>query len=138
MKYREIQVEGICTNNLKNVSVSLQKNAINLIVGPSGSGKSSLVYDTIAKIGQQEFFSMFADNAGDVSYNVASFRNMVVTVPIKQTNNNNNTHSTIGTYFGLNRCIVLLYSTLLNISEHFFYSEYCIKCLPCVSWYRKC
>jgi len=44
-----IEITGIKTNNLKNISVSLQKNAINLIIGPSGSGKSSLAYDTIAK-----------------------------------------------------------------------------------------
>ena len=44
----DITLEGIETNNLKNISVKLRKKAINLIIGPSGSGKSSLAYDTIA------------------------------------------------------------------------------------------
>lgn len=60
-----IVIEGIETNNLKNIDVNIVKKGINLVVGPSGSGKSSLAYDTIAQIGQHEFMSMFAD---EVSY----------------------------------------------------------------------
>ena len=52
----DIVVEGIKTNNLKNIDVRLKKKKINLIIGPSGSGKSSLAYDTLAQIGQHEFF----------------------------------------------------------------------------------
>ena len=53
-----IDVWGVETNNLKNIDVSLEKHAINLIIGPSGSGKSSLAYDTVAQIGQHEFMSL--------------------------------------------------------------------------------
>ena len=56
-----IQINGIETNNLKNISIFLKKNAINLIIGPSGSGKSSLAYDIVAQIGLYEFNSMFSD-----------------------------------------------------------------------------
>ena len=45
---------------------------------------------------------------------------MVAAVPLKQSNYNNNTRSTIGTYFGLNRYIGLIYSILLGISEDNF------------------
>ena len=106
----DIILEGIETNNLKNIDISLKKNAINLIVGPSGSGKSSLAYDTVAQIGQHEFLSMFADNVSEPTYKVRSFSNMVAAVPIKQSNHNNNLRSTIGTYFGLNRSIGLIYA----------------------------
>lgn len=51
----DIVIEGIETNNLKNIDVEIVKKGINLIIGPSGSGKSSLAYDTIAQIGQHEF-----------------------------------------------------------------------------------
>ena len=116
----DIFLEGIETNNLKNIDVALKKNAINLIVGPSGSGKSSLAYDTVAQIGQHEFLSMFADNVSEPTYKVRSFSNMVAAVPIKQTNNNNNLRSTIGTYFGLNRSIGLLYAVSLGVAEDIF------------------
>ena len=38
----DIVIEGIETNNLKNIDVEIVKKGINLIIGPSGSGKSSL------------------------------------------------------------------------------------------------
>ncbi len=116
----KIEIFGIETNNLKNIDVSLQKNAINLIIGPSGSGKSSLAYDTIAQIGKHEFFSMFADEVFEPSYRVRSYQNMMAVVPISQSNHNNNMRSTIGTYFGQNRNVAHIYSAMLEISEDFF------------------
>ena len=115
-----ISVLGIETNNLKNIDVSLVKGGINLIIGPSGSGKSSLAYDTIAQIGQHEFFSMFADDVAEQTYKVRQYSNMMVTVPIKQLNHNSNIRSTIGTYFGINSSIIFLFASLLDIDEDFF------------------
>ncbi len=115
-----IVIEGIETNNLKNIDVEIKKKGINLIIGPSGSGKSSLAYDTIAQIGQHEFMAMFADEVSEPSYKVRSFSNMVAAVPIKQTNYNSNLRSTIGTYFGLNRSVGLIYAVILGMSEDFF------------------
>lgn len=127
-----IVIEGIETNNLKNIDVSIVKKGVNLIVGPSGSGKSSLAYDTIAQIGQHEFMSMFADEVSEPSYKVRSFSNMVAAVPIKQSNHNNNMRSTIGTYFGLNRSIGLIYAVALGRTEDFFVlnkeSNLCEEC----------
>lgn len=127
-----IDVWGVETNNLKNIDISLEKHAINLIIGPSGSGKSSLAYDTIAQIGQHEFMSMFADNASDPTYKVKGYRNMVAAVPLKQANYNNNMRSTIGTYFGINRYIGLIFSFVSAVSEDFFVlnkeSNLCEEC----------
>lgn len=116
----KIEILGIETNNLKNIDVSLVKEGINLIVGPSGSGKSSLAYDTIAQIGQYEFMSMFADNFVEPHYRVKSYSDMIAAVPIKQTNYNSNMRSTIGTYFGLNRSVALLYSVLTGAERELF------------------
>ncbi|MDR2407171.1 MAG: ATP-binding cassette domain-containing protein [Bacteroidales bacterium] len=116
----DISVCGIETNNLKNIDISLKKRSINVIIGPSGSGKSSLAYDTISKIGQHEFNSMFSDIPLEPDYKVRSYKNMIATIPIKQTNNNNNIRSTIGTYFNMNQHIAVLYSALLNIPYEFF------------------
>ncbi len=127
-----IVIEGIETNNLKNIDVNIVKKGINLVVGPSGSGKSSLAYDTIAQIGQHEFMSMFADEVSEPSYKVRSFKNMVAAVPIKQSNHNNNMRSTVGTYFGLNRSIGLIYAVALGLTEDFFVlnkeSNLCEEC----------
>jgi excinuclease UvrABC ATPase subunit len=117
---KNIVITGINTNNLKNINVSLVKNGINLIIGPSGSGKSSLAYDTIAKIGQHELSSMYSDISTEPDYKVNSYSNMLVTIPIKQNNNNNNIHSTIGTYFNMNPHIALLYSAVTNIPYDYF------------------
>jgi excinuclease UvrABC ATPase subunit len=111
---------GIETNNLKNIDVSLKKKVINVIIGPSGSGKSSLAYDTIAGIGLHELNSMFSDTPLEPNYKVRSYLNMIATIPIKQTNNNNNIRSTIGTYFSMNQHIAVLYSALLQIPYDFF------------------
>ena len=116
----KIIIEGIQTNNLKNINVELVKNAINLIIGPSGSGKSSLAYDTIAQIGLHELGAMYYDGVNEPEYKVKSFSNMVVTIPIKQLNSNNNVRSTIGTYFSLNPCLAKIYSSLLEIPYDYF------------------
>ena len=72
-----IEFWGIETNNLKNIDVKIYKNSLNLIIGPSGSGKSSLAYDTIAQIGQHEYLSMFADNIEDPAYKLKGYKNMI-------------------------------------------------------------
>lgn len=117
---KSINVFGIKTNNLKNIDITLTRNAINLIIGPSGSGKSSLAYETIAQIAQYEFMSMFADNILEPTYRVREYENMIPAVPIKQSNFNNNAYSTIGTYFGINRNVALIYAALLDLDESFF------------------
>lgn len=117
---REIIVSGIQTNNLKNISVSIKKNAINLVLGPSGSGKTSLAYDTIAQIGLHELGSMYYDGVNEPEYKVESYSNMVVTVPIKQLNTNNNVRSTVGTYFSISSCLTKIYSTLLSMPYDYF------------------
>ena len=115
-----IDVWGIETNNLKDIDVSLVKHAINLIVGPSGSGKSSLAYGTVAQIGQHEYAAMFADDIAEPTYKIAGYANMVASVPIRQSNYNNNVRSTIGTYFGISRSVALVYATQLGLRENFF------------------
>lgn len=117
---KSINIWGIETNNLKNIDIQIERNAINLIIGPSGSGKSSLAYDTVAQIGQHEFMSMFADNISEPTYHIKGYENMLAAVPIRQSNFNNNMRSTIGTYFGINRGIILIYAAILGIDEEFF------------------
>ena len=127
----QIIIKGIETNNLKGIDLILEKKAVNLIIGPSGSGKSSLAYDTVAQIGQHELMAMYADDVAEPSYRVNGYQNMVAAVPIKQTNANNNLHSTIGTYFGLNRTVAFLYAVNLGLREDQFTLNKTANLCPC-------
>ena len=60
-----IEIRGARENNLKNVSLRIPKRQITIFTGVSGSGKSSIVFDTIASEAQRllyENFSMFVRN----------------------------------------------------------------------------
>ncbi len=115
-----ITIKGIQTNNLKNIDVSLKKNALNLIVGPSGSGKSSLAYETIAQLGLHEFRSMFEDDIEEPSYIIRDYKNMRAAIPIRQNNYNHNTRSTIATYFGINTKVISLYAIEFGVPTDTF------------------
>ena len=65
MAQEYIEVRGARENNLKDVSLQLPKRKITVFTGVSGSGKSSMVFDTIASEAQRrlyENFSMFVRN----------------------------------------------------------------------------
>ncbi len=55
----DIHVVGAREHNLKGVSLSIPKNRITVFVGVSGSGKSSLVFDTIAVEAQRQLYATF-------------------------------------------------------------------------------
>jgi len=132
MMDKSARLWGVRTNNLKNLDVEIKHGCLNLIVGPSGSGKSSLAYDTIAQIGLHEYLSMCSDSVEEPSYRIDGYSGMLATVPLKQSCANTNTHSTIGTYFGLNRELIQVFSSLLSIDESFFVlNKACNLCADC-------
>jgi excinuclease ABC subunit A len=53
MAIREISVRGARQHNLKNINVEIPRNTLTVITGLSGSGKSSLAFDTIYAEGQR-------------------------------------------------------------------------------------
>jgi len=55
-KHPEIVIQGARTNNLKNISLRIPHNKFIVVIGISGSGKSSLVFEIIAKEGQRRYF----------------------------------------------------------------------------------
>ena len=60
---REISIEGARQNNLKNISLKIPKNKFVVITGPSGSGKSSLAFDTIYAEGQRRYMESLSTYA---------------------------------------------------------------------------
>jgi len=116
----KISIYGIRTNNLKNIDVSLVSGGLNLIIGPSGSGKSSLSYETVAQLGLHEFRSMYDDDIEEPTYKIRSFENMKAAVPIRQNNYNSNMRSTIGTYFGFSTKIVSLFAMMSGTEDIVF------------------
>jgi excinuclease UvrABC ATPase subunit len=65
MPQEYIEIRGARENNLKNVSLRIPKRKITIVTGVSGSGKSSIVFDTIANEAQRllnENFSLFIGN----------------------------------------------------------------------------
>ena len=55
MSINEINIVKAAVHNLKDVSISIPKNTLTVITGPSGSGKSSLAFDTIYVEGQRRY-----------------------------------------------------------------------------------
>ena len=55
MNYKNIVVKGARAHNLKNITVTLPRNKLVVITGLSGSGKSSLAFDTIYAEGQRRY-----------------------------------------------------------------------------------
>ena len=115
MTQEYIEIKGARENNLKNVSLKIPKRKITLFTGVSGSGKSSLVFDTIAMEAQRllaENFSTFLRGfmprypqpAAD------SLANLNMAVVIDQKRLGGGSHSTVGTITDLYSLLRLLYS----------------------------
>ena len=121
----------IRTNNLKNISIEFDDHEIIYVGGVSGSGKSSLVFDTIASISENEFGRLTNDNKTTVKYHIEEYGSVLVAATLKQLNFNVNPRSTILTYFGLYQHMVniLSYCTGLTV-ENFSLNGPC-RCRSC-------
>ena len=60
---RFIELEGVRVNNLRNISLKIQHHALTIICGVSGSGKSSLAFDTLYAEGQRRYVETFSPSA---------------------------------------------------------------------------
>lgn len=112
--------KGISTNNLKNISVGFEDHEIVYIGGVSGSGKSSLAFDTIAAISENEYGSLVNDNKASVRYRIEKYGNVLVAATLKQLNFNVNPRSIILTYFGLYQHMANIFSQCTHISADNF------------------
>ncbi|MBQ4055822.1 MAG: excinuclease ABC subunit UvrA [Bacteroidaceae bacterium] len=97
-----IQVYGARVHNLKNIDVTIPRNSLTVITGLSGSGKSSLAFDTIFAEGQRRYietFSAYARNflGGMDRPDVDKITGLSPVISIEQKTTNKNPRSTVGT-----------------------------------------
>lgn len=111
----EIVVTGARVHNLKNISVSIPRNALTVVTGLSGSGKSSLAFDTIYAEGQRRYIETFSAYARNFLGNlerpdVDKITGLSPVISIEQKTTNKNPRSTVGTTTEIYDFLRLLYA----------------------------
>jgi len=97
-----IEVTGARVHNLKNIDVTIPRNALTVITGLSGSGKSSLAFDTLFAEGQRRYIETFSAYARSFLGNlerpdVDKITGLSPVISIEQKTTNKNPRSTVGT-----------------------------------------
>jgi excinuclease ABC subunit A len=119
-----IEVIGARVHNLKNLSLSIPKNKLVVITGISGSGKSSLAFDTIFAEGQRRYMESFSAYArqfmGDLERpDVDKISGLSPVISIEQKTTNRNPRSTVGTVTEVYDFLRLLFA---RIGEAYSYN----------------
>ena len=115
MTQEYIEIRGARENNLKNVSVRIPKRKITIFTGVSGSGKSSIVFDTIATEAQRllnENFSMFVRNflPRYTQPDADKIDGLNMAIVVDQKRLGGGSHSTVGTVTDISTALRLLFS----------------------------
>lgn len=113
----EIIIKGARENNLKNVSITLPKNKLIVMTGVSGSGKSSLAFDTIYAEGQRRYIESLSAYArqflgGSEKPDVDSIDGLSPAISIDQKTTNKNPRSTVGTVTEIYDYLRLLFARI--------------------------
>ena len=111
----KIIIKGARENNLKNIDLELPKNKLIVMTGVSGSGKSSLAFDTICAEGERRFLESQSTYAkqffgGIKKPEVDSIEGLSPTISIDQKTTNNNPRSTVGTVTEIYEYLCVLYA----------------------------
>ena len=119
----EVEVFGARVHNLKNIDVSFPRNELVVITGLSGSGKSSLAFDTIYAEGQRRYMETFSAYSrqflgGLERPDVDKISGLSPVISIEQKTTNKNPRSTVGTITEIYDFLRLLYA---RASEAFSY-----------------
>ena len=113
----QIIIKGARENNLKNIDITLPKNKLIVMTGVSGSGKSSLAFDTIYAEGQRRYVDSLSAYArqflgGTNKPDVDSIEGLSPSISIDQKSTNNNPRSTVGTVTEIYDFLRLLYARI--------------------------
>lgn len=117
-----IEFKGVKTNNLKNIDIKIPHNKLNIFTGISGSGKSSMAFDTIYKTGSEAYYETLPtyirsrlNHQSEANFD--EFSGLTACLSIKQNRSNNNSRSTFGTFSGIYDLYRLLFSRISNNSK---------------------
>lgn len=112
-----IRIRGLRQNNLKNISLDIPKNKLVVFTGVSGSGKSSIVFDTVAAESQRQMNETYSAwvRGRLPKYDkpkLDSIENLSASVIVDQTRLGGNSRSTVGTISDMYSMLRLLYSRI--------------------------
>ena len=121
---KTLEILGARENNLKNIDLSIPRNALVVVTGISGSGKSSLAFDTIYAEGQRRYMESFSAYARQFIGNmerpdVDKITGLSPVISIEQKSVNKNPRSTVGTITEIYDFLRLLYA---RIGEAYSYN----------------
>jgi excinuclease ABC subunit A len=113
--YDQIEVQGAREHNLKNIDVNIPRNQLVVVTGISGSGKSSLAFDTIYAEGQRRYMESFSSYArgfiGEMERpDVDKISGLSPVISIEQKTTSRNPRSTVGTVTEIYDFLRLLYA----------------------------
>ena len=113
----KIVIKGARENNLQNVDLEIPKNSLVVMTGVSGSGKSSLAFDTIYAEGQRRYVESLSAYArqflgGTSKPDVDSIEGLSPSISIDQKSTNNNPRSTVGTVTEIYDYLRLLFARI--------------------------
>lgn len=146
MQQEYIRITGARENNLKNVSLDIPKRQITIFTGVSGSGKSSIVFDTIGAEAQRqlnETFSMFIRNRlPRISQpDVDTIEHLSTAIVIDQKRLGGNSRSTMGTITDIYAVLRLLFSRIgqpfAGYSNVFSFNDPAGMCPECMGLGQK-
>ncbi len=141
-----IEIRGARENNLKSVSLRIPKRKITIFTGVSGSGKSSIVFDTIANESQRllsENFSMFLRNFMPryPQPDADALENLSMAVVVDQKRLGGGSHSTVGTVTDITTILRLLFSRVgephIGKANMFSFNDPAGRCPECEGLGRK-
>ena len=114
-----LNIYGAREHNLKNIDVSIPRNTMTVVTGLSGSGKTSLAFDTIYAEGQRRYIETFAAYARQFLGNlerpdVDKISGLSPVISIEQKSTNKNPRSTVGTVTEIYDFLRLLYARIAD------------------------
>jgi excinuclease ABC subunit A len=122
MSQGTIRIRGARQHNLKNLDLDIRTGELTVVTGPSGSGKSSLVFDTLYAEGQRRYVETFSAYARQFLDRmdkpaVDKVEGVPPAIAIDQTNPVRSSRSTVGTMTELNDHVKLLYSRAAQLFD---------------------
>lgn len=112
-----ITLKGVKMNNLKNIDIQIPQNSFTVITGVSGSGKSSLAFDTLFAEGQRRYIESLSSYARQFvgrmkKPQVDSIENIPPAIAVEQHTLNRNPRSTVGTSTEIYEYLKMLFTKI--------------------------